>query len=157
MPYEKKTAKEKLLDSKGLPKIEKISPKQEKVWGKGTIVIPAPVEVDEIMRNVPKGRIITINKIRERLARKHKATIGCPICTGIFASISARAAEEDRESGATTITPWWRTLKEGGVLNPKYPGGEQNQKKLLENEGFEIIKKGKRYVVNNFERYLMEV
>jgi len=155
MVYKKKTAREKLLDSKDLPKIEKILLKQEKLWGKGTIVIPAPIEVDEIMRSVPKGRLITINRIREKLAEKHKATIGCPITTGIFASISAHAAEEGRAEGETEITPWWRTLKEKGVLNPKYPSGEENQKQLLEKEGFEIIKKGQKFVVSDYGKYLI--
>ena len=33
-------------------------------WGTGTFVIPAPLEVDAIMRKVPKGKLITINEIR---------------------------------------------------------------------------------------------
>ena len=156
MAYKKKTAREKLLDSKDFPKIEKIKPNQEKIWGKGTIVIPAPIEVAEIMKEVPKGKLISINKIRERLAKKHKATIGCPICCGIFANITAHAAEEERLLGKKQITPWWRTLKGEGELNPKYPGGEQNQKKLLENENHRIVQKGKKYVVENYENYLVK-
>jgi alkylated DNA nucleotide flippase Atl1 len=119
------------------------------------MVIPAPREVDEIMQNVPEGKIITINKIREKLAKKHKTNTACPICTGIFASISAQAAEEERVEGKTKITPWWRTLKENGILNPKYPGGEKNQKKLLEEEGHKILQKGKIYRVENFEEKLV--
>src|SRR3972149_3596987 len=114
---------EKLNDSKGLPKVEKIAGKMSKLWGTGTVVIPAPIEVDEIMRKVPKGKLTTINEIRATLARKHKATIGCPITTGIFAWIAAHAAEERQQSGDKDITPYWRTLKAGGVLNEKYPGG----------------------------------
>ncbi len=44
---------EKLADSKGLPKVEEITDKMSKRWGAGTVVIPAPKEVDEIMRKVP--------------------------------------------------------------------------------------------------------
>jgi len=152
----KKTAREKLLDSKDLPKIVKIKPNQEKIWGKGTLVIPTPLEVDDIMKKVPKGKIITINKIREKLAKKYKTNSACQICTGIFASISSHAAEEDRAEGKKQITPWWRTLKENGVLNPKYPGGELNQKKLLEKEGLKVIKKGKRYIVEDYKKYLVK-
>jgi hypothetical protein len=47
-----------------------------KRWGTGTCVIPAPREVNEIMRLVPRGRLITINQIREVLAKRHKASIG---------------------------------------------------------------------------------
>ena len=92
----RKTWTEKLKDSKGLPVVEKITDKMSKRWGTGTVAIPAPMEVDEIMRRVPQGRITTINEIRAVLARKHKATIGCPITTGIFAWIAANAAEEQR-------------------------------------------------------------
>ena len=155
MTYKKKTAKEKLLENHGLPKVEKIKKKQEKIWGKGTIAIPAPIEVDEIMRNVPKGKLITINQIREKVAKKHKATIGCPICCGIFSNIAAHAAEEDRQAEKKSITPWWRTLKGVNELNPKYPGGEINQKKLLEKEGHKVIKKGKRYFIEGYEKKLV--
>ncbi len=153
----RKSWREKLEDDKGLPRVEKITEKMSKKWGKGTIVIPSPKEVNEIMRKVPEGKLITINQIREFLAKKHNATIACPLTTGIFVSISARAAEEEREEGKKDITPYWRTLKTDGALNEKFPGGAEAQKKLLEKEGHKIIKKGKKYVVENFEEYLMEL
>jgi alkylated DNA nucleotide flippase Atl1 len=157
MPKPRKFWQEKLADSKGLPKVEKITDKMSKKWGTGTVVIPAPIEVDEIMKNVPKGKLITINQIRAILAKKHGATIGCPITTGIFAWIAAHAAEEARAEGKKNITPYWRTLKTGGVINEKYPSGIDIQKKLLEKEGHKIIKKGKKYVVVNFEKNLVEL
>ena len=115
----RKSWQEKLEDSKGLPKVETITDKQSKRWGTGTIVIPAPKEVDEIMKKVPEGKLITINQIREILSRKHIATICCPITTGIFAWISAHAAEGKALEGKKNITPYWRTLKSGGELNEK--------------------------------------
>ncbi len=153
----KKSWREKLEDSKDLPKVVDISEKMSKKWGEGTVVIPAPREVDEIMKSVPEGKLITINQIREKLARKHNATIGCPITTGIFAWIAAHAAEEEVKEGKKNITPYWRTLKAGGVINEKYPGGIDAQKKLLEKEGHEVVKKGKKYVVKDFEKFLVEV
>jgi len=122
----KKSWPEKLEDSKGLPRVEKIPAKMNKRWGAGTLVIPAPREVDEIMRKVPEGRVVTVNEIREALARKHNASIGCPIMTGIFARIAAGAAEEQTVKGKE-ITPYWRTLKVGGVINEKYPEGVEGQ------------------------------
>lgn len=120
-----------------------------------TVVIPAPIEVDEIMKKVPKGKLITINQIRELLAKRHCATIGCPITTGIFAWVAANAAEETAKQSKKNLTPYWRTLKTGGEINHKYPGGVDAQKKLLEKEGHKVIQKGKKYIVVNYEKNLM--
>jgi len=150
MPKKKTTWQEKLNDSKGYPKVEEIKGKMSKKWGAGTLVIPAPIEVDQLMRKVPNGKLTTINEIRSALATKHKATIGCPLTTGIFAWISAYAAEEQKQQGATDITPYWRTLKTGGFLNEKYPGGLETQKQLLEQEGHVIIKRGKKYFAKDY-------
>ncbi len=151
----KKTWREKLADSKGLPKVEKISEKMSKRWGTGTVVIPAPKEVDEIMKDVSRGKLITINEIRKILAKKHGATIGCPITTGIFAWVAAHAAMEEAAEGKADITPYWRTLKTGGELNPKYPGGIADQRARLESEGHTVIQKGKKYIVGGYERSLI--
>jgi len=148
----RKSWSEKLRDNKDLPRVEKITDKMSKRWGTGTVLIPAPMEVNEMMRRVPEGKLITINQIRTTLAKKHGATIGCPMTTGIFAWIAASAAEEQRQKGEKDITPYWRTLKTGGVINPKYPGGVEAQKNLLEKEGHEVVQKGKKYVVVDFEK-----
>jgi alkylated DNA nucleotide flippase Atl1 len=155
MPTKKKSWREKLADSKDLPKVEKITEKMSKRWGTGTVVIPAPMEVNEMMKKVPEGKLATINEIREALAKKHRATIGCPMTTGIFAWIAAHAAEEQRQEGKKDITPYWRTLKTGGVINAKYPGGVEGQKKLLEREGHKVVQKGKKYIVADYEKTLM--
>jgi len=153
----KKSWREKLHDSKDLPKVAKITGRMTRRWGAGTCVIPAPLEVDELMRKVPKRKLVTINELRETLAKKHKATIGCPITTGIFAWIAAHAAEEAADAGAKRVTPYWRTLKSGGELNPKYPGGIANLKARLEAEGHQVIQKGKRFLVVDFEKSLIKL
>jgi len=109
------------------------------------------------MKKVPKGNLITINKIREILAVMHSAIIACPITTGIFARIAAGAAEEELKEGKKRITPYWRTLKAGGTLNEKYPGGLQKQIELLEAEGHTVVPKGKKnFKVLDFERKLVK-
>lgn len=154
MAKAKKSWAEKLADDKGFPKVEKIPAKLHDRWGKGTIVIPAPREVDALMKKVPEGKVITIKEIREKLATKHDATITCPITTGIFAWISANAAAEAEEAGEKNSTPYWRTLKTGGELNPKYPGGVEDQKRRLEAEGHTVVPKGKRWLVCDYEKKL---
>ena len=65
------------------------------------------------------------------------------------------AAEEQKQKGIKNTTPYWRTLRAGGVINPKYPGGGEGQKKLLEQEGHTIIQKGKNHVVVDYEKSLI--
>ena len=133
----RKSWRQKLADSKDLPK---------------TMVIPSPAEVDEVMRRVPKGSLASINEVRACLAKKHGTDIACPMTTGIFAWIAAHAAEESRTAGEKNITPYWRTLKTGGELNPKYPGGIPALKKLLAAEGHKVVKKGSKFLVADFDR-----
>ncbi len=153
----RKSWREKLADDKDLPRVVEITDSMSKRWGEGTVVIPGPREVDAIMRLVPRGRLTTINQIRELLARRHGATIGCPITTGIFAGIAARAAEEDAADALADITPYWRTLKVGGTLNPKYPGGVEGQAARLEEEGHGIDRRRKTPRVEDYEKKLVEV
>ncbi len=137
--------------------MEPISEGMARQWGEGTMVIPAPREVDEIMRQVPKGKLITINQIRAIVARRHGATLGCPITTGIHARIAAGAAGEDEAEGKKRITPYWRTLKGNGEVNPKYPGGVRAQKRRLEAEGHRVDARGRRMVVRDYERSLVSL
>ena len=154
MKTKKKSWREKLADNKGLPKVGRVTGKMSKRWGQGTMVIPAPLEVDALMKQVPKGRVVTINELRSALAAKHKVDFACPITTGIFSWIAAHAAAEAEAEGAKRITPYWRTLKTGGELNPKYPGGPEAIAKRLRLEGHEIVAKGKRSLVLNYEQKL---
>jgi alkylated DNA nucleotide flippase Atl1 len=157
MTKKKTSWQEKLNDSKGCPKVSVIEGKLSTRWGTGTVVIPAPIEVDAYMRQVPKGKLTTINEIRQALAKKHHTTIGFPITTGIFAWIAANAAEEQKQEGKTDITPYWRTLKTKGIINEKYPGGVEAQTLLLRQEGHSVIKKGKNSFVKDYEKALAKL
>ena len=150
----RKTWQEKLADDKDLPRVGKIEGRMTTRWGTGTMVIPAPREVDALMRRVPRGKLTTINELRGALARKHCVNVGCPITTGIFAWIAAHAAEEAAAAGRKRITPYWRTLRSGGQLNEKYPGGILGLKKRLQAEGHKVVRRGKNFFVADFERCL---
>jgi hypothetical protein len=150
----KRSWQEKLADSKDFPKVCAIDCNKTKRWGTGTFVIPAPMEVDGLMRRVPPGKVTTIDELRKTLARRHSATIACPITTGIFAWIAAHAAFEAAGEGKKNTTPYWRTLKTGGELNPKYPGGIAALKRKLAAEGHKVFQKGRRFLVVDFEKRL---
>jgi hypothetical protein len=157
MTAKRKSWREKLADNKGFPKVSRIDARMSKRWGQGTFVIPAPREVDELMRRVPKGKLITIDELRKTLARRHRATMACPLTTWIFAWIAAHAAAEAEAEGAKRITPFWRTLKAKGEVNTKYPGGIEVSADRLRAEGHTVLQKGKRYFVENFTGRLAAV
>ncbi len=147
----KKDFNKMLADDKDMPKIVEITDEKsiEKYGGKRMYFAP-PRDYDAAMRRVPKGMVTTVGEIREYFAAKNNADFTDPITAGIFCSIAAWAAFQ-RE---TDITPYWRTLKANGELNPKYPGGAEEQKKLLEAEGHKVVSRGRtniRYYVENYE------
>ena len=143
---------QKLNVKKDLPKVVSLDEKGAKRWGGKTMVIPSPLMVDEIMKRVPEGKLITVASIRAYLAKKHACDIACPLTTGIFTWISANASEEQQLFGEPNTTPYWRTLKTRGLLNEKYPGGIKKQKQLLESEGHKVLKSGKNYIVKSWEQ-----
>lgn len=120
--------------------------------GEGTIATPSPREVEAAMRSIPEGRLATVMGIGEDIALRHQATIGCTVTTAIFAHMVAHAAEEAARTQERT--PYWRTLKVGGELNPKYPGGIEAQMSKLEAEGHTVVQRGKRYFVEDFAKKL---
>ena len=76
MPKTRKSWQEKMGESHGLPCVEPMPPKMVRTLGAGTICVPSPIEVDEIMRTVPRGKLITVNQIRAIVATRHGATVG---------------------------------------------------------------------------------
>jgi len=163
--YSKKTWQDKMAGKNGVPKIltlEKKFPCFNTVSKMGAkegdkCVLVNPKEVEEIMMSVPKGKLATLKEISLKLAKKYNVKACCTLTAGIFTMIAANTSEEMKSLGKENNNPYWRTLKIDGYLNPKYPGGQEAQKKLLEIEGFTIIKKGKNYKVSDFEKYLIKI
>ncbi len=143
-----------LKDGKDMPKIVEITDEKsiEKYGGRRMYFAP-PLDYDEVMRRIPEGKLITVGAIREYFAKKNGADFTDPITAGIFCSIAAWASFQRTEDK----TPYWRTLKANGELNPKYPGGVEAQRKLLEAEGHTVIEKGRtniRLYVKDYEKFL---
>jgi hypothetical protein len=115
-----------------------------------------PAAYDQVMKTVPYGKLIAVGQIREAFAKQNGADFTDPITAGIFVSIAAWASEQR----SADKTPYWRTLKADGELNPKYPGGVEAQKEKLEAEGHTIVSRGRtniRYFVKDYEKALFEL
>ena len=138
-------------------KIVPVPPRMQKRFGTGRMLIPRPRDVEAAMRRPRKGRLITQAQIRRMLAEAAGADCACPLTTGMFVRIVAEAAEEDRRAGKSRITPYWRTIREDGKLNDKFPGGASAQASKLRHEGVIVaLGKGKQPPrVPGFDRYLV--
>ena len=161
----KKTWQEKLKDKPSFPKVLKLEkgfPCYNAVHKMGAevgddVVLVNPSEVVNIMKQVPGGKLITIVEICKKIAKQHGVPAYCTLTTGIFIMTAANAAEEASKDGKSLDIPYWRTLKTDGFLNAKYPGGQEAHKKLLEKENFRVIARGKKYQVDDYEKYLAKL
>jgi len=68
--------------AKGLPKVFRVDPEKAGRWGTkvgDTCAIAVPKDIDNFIKKVPKGKIVTINELRQAVAKKYKSDIACPI------------------------------------------------------------------------------
>ena len=140
-----------LNEDKGMPKMQIVTDEATiKRYGGTKMYFAPPLDYDAIMKQIPFGKIITTSAIREHLAKENDGDFTEPITAGAFISIAAWASEQ-RD---TDPTPYWRTLKAKGEINPKFPGGVEAQIEKLEAEGHKIVRRGRknfRYYVEDFE------
>lgn len=47
------------LEKEQEPRVVDIPPKMQKRFGMGTMLIPTPLDVDALIRKVPKGKLVT--------------------------------------------------------------------------------------------------
>lgn len=136
------------LEGAHAAKVIPIPPKMQKQLGKGTMLIPTPLDVDALVRKVPSGKVITLTHLREKLARKAGADATCAMVAGMFVRIVAEAAAEDARAGKSRIAPWWRVVRDDGTLFEKFPGGPHEQARHLEAEGHRIDSSAKLRLIS---------
>ena len=124
---------------------------------RGRGVIASPLEYEELMKVIPRGMLITVEELKQILAKKHKVNYACPQATGFYINMVANAAKEKELLGGKQIVPYWRTLKKNGQLNERYPGGIEAQRRLLESEGHIIVQKGGKSVVADYSNKLFRL
>lgn len=154
---DKKDFNAMLLNKKDMPKIQIVEDeKTVKKYGGNKMFFAPPIYYDELMKKVPKGKLITVSQMREYLAKKNNADFTDPMTAGIFINIVAWASYQRTED----ITPYWRTLKSDGQLNDKYPEAIESQKRLLEEEGHIVVSKGTKnikYYVKDYKDSLIKL
>jgi len=142
-------------------KIVDVPVKWQKQYGSGKMIIAKPLDVDALIRKVRKGKLVTVQLLRKKIANDYSKThnglevVTCPLTTGIFVRIISECANEDLQQGKKNVTPYWRVVKDGGSLFEKLPGGIMLQTEKLSLEGFTFEHKGKKIKVQNFESKLV--
>ncbi|MEC8684856.1 MAG: hypothetical protein VXX76_03225 [SAR324 cluster bacterium] len=69
--------------------------------------------MNALMEQIPPGKLTTIGRIREFLARSHGVETACPLTTGIFFRIAAEVAMESQKKKGTP-----KPLPGGGPFKP---------------------------------------
>ena len=154
---ERKDFNAMLHDSKDFPKLQIVTDEKTIArYGGDRMYFASPLDYDRVMKRVPFGKLTTVGAVREYFARHNDADFTDPITAGIFVSIAAWASHQrDHDE-----TPYWRTLKASGELNPKYPGGVEAQRAKLEAEGHRVVERGRknlRYYVEGYEQALFDL
>ncbi|MEN7343230.1 MAG: hypothetical protein AAAFM81_09820 [Pseudomonadota bacterium] len=77
--------------------------------------VGTPQIVAKYIDSIPTGTSVSIPKLRNRIARRHRCDAMCPVSTAIFLRIVADWAIESIGAGIplSEVTPFWR------VISPK--------------------------------------
>ena len=142
------TFREKILSKHDLPKIKKAP----KTWGGGSMLIPHPASVMNLIDLIPKKQILDIVTFRSILALQHDVDICCPLTTGIFVKHVVQGYQE-----GSIRTPYWRVFKAKGELDEKFPGGIDSHKDQLICDGLSVIQKRNKHYVETYRDFLFTV
>lgn len=111
-------------------KIEQIPKTMEKFFGgSGKMVKPSTATVKKIVKTIRKGKLATLDLIREKLAHNFNVQAACPAST--TKALQFLSIEEKPVC-------YWRVVKKNGELIAKFDNGIEGHASLLQNEGFEI-------------------
>ena len=85
--------------------------------------VATPRIVDDYIREIPRGEVRVIERLRKELAARRQCDGTCPVSTAIFIRIVAEAALEDLAEGVSVaeITPFWRLVEPESKIAKRLP------------------------------------
>lgn len=107
---------------------------------RGLMYISTPEEIAEVIKKIPKGEVMTVKQIADTFTKREKVDFTCTLTAGIFVAIIANYVEEEKIKDI----PYWRVVKDKGVLYEKYFRLPSKQIDYLKKEGHKILRKGKQ-------------
>ena len=103
----------------------------------GTVMlVSTPREVEQYIRAIPPGVVVSPRTLRDDLAAQHGAETTCPTTTGIFLRIVSEAALEQVAAGAdwAQVAPFWRVVDPESPTAQKISGGPDLIRKMRAQE-----------------------
>ena len=121
----KKTWLDKLSEKKE-PKIKRIDFYFADIPANSNMFIATPQIIDNYIKQIPKGKIVTVQTMRKDLAIENRADYTCPVTTGIFLRIVAEANFErfQQANSLKDIAPFWRVIEPNSTLSKKLTFGQ---------------------------------
>ncbi|MEO0527845.1 MAG: hypothetical protein AAFZ89_11500 [Bacteroidota bacterium] len=95
------------------PKIVPVPEKMQKYYGSGRMLHPELEMVKDVINNIPKGKVATLNELTRKLAEVHGADVTCPMRTGNH--LKRISKNMDLDTTAVSI-PFWRVIRTNGMM-----------------------------------------
>ena len=132
----KKSWAEKLNSKKEI-QIKKVDFDFADITAGSSMLIATPEVVDDYVKQIPKGKYVSIKTLRNDLALTYGADVTCPLTAGIFLRIVAEAAYEEyqKTNSLKGITPFWRAIDPKSKLASKLSFGKDFLIEQREKEG----------------------
>ena len=126
--------------------IDTIPKSMEKFFGcAGKMVKPSVATVKEAIKKIRKGKLVTVDQVREKLARDFGVQTACPASTTKALQLLSKESRP---------VCYWHVVKKDGELISKYPNGVDGHASLLKKEGFKIDNSKKTPLVVGYESKL---
>ncbi|MDX2130197.1 MAG: hypothetical protein SFU91_14280 [Chloroherpetonaceae bacterium] len=112
MSSKKKTWEEK-FHTRIEPEIKRIDKAFADIPENGLMLIATPKIIEDYVRQIPKGTVVSIKQMRRDLAAEYGAEFTCPVTTGIFLRIVSEVNYERYLStqDASQVAPFWRAIE----------------------------------------------
>lgn len=104
-----KTWNEKFYNGKQ-PFVEVLDKKYADMQVGEKMFVANPEIIDEYIRQIPRGKHVSIKTMRKDIALEYGADNMCPLTAGIFLRIVTENAHEEYMKGKKNITPFWRVI-----------------------------------------------
>ncbi|MEC7871439.1 MAG: hypothetical protein VX868_05170 [Chloroflexota bacterium] len=96
------------------------------------MLISSPKSIYNFIKNIPKGKFVSVKELRKEIAKFSKAKNTCHLTTGIFLRIAIEYSIENK-----SILPFWRVVDTNSNLAKKLSCGieyiihKQKEEKLV--------------------------